>query len=324
MGAHTAAKLPFSVKKMRHQAPKVRKLHQRALINESLMKVLKLMNEKHIPSDNSAFLPKSRVNGSNEWTCGPQEDVKINTTDINNHSVSGDNEPGYAQAVKGASPSSVRGEKPQDRVSEIRIQEPQSKAGSWHTVSEAEKQQDDSNAISDTSFTPPKNLARCARYDDEGRRHMLPPPGFGDAAPKQQQQQSRFIQGDAKGRKHLMPPPGFHGALPKLIDETPVALKFERKRDFKKDFEKRQVTHSGISLAVMHKQSSRSEGKKKKCSFAVCSSVSKKAQGASLKKPVESPAADRLIGGWESAFLKGVFDAEEDLLYSSRWPASTF
>ncbi|KAI0550312.1 hypothetical protein F4679DRAFT_583562 [Xylaria curta] len=232
---------------------------------------------------------------SNKWTYGPQED-------------------------KGASPSSVRGENPQEQVSEIRIQEPQSEADSWHTVSEAEKQQDDSDAISDTSFTPPKHLARCARYDDEGRR--LPPPGLGDAAPKQQ---SRFVCGDEDGREHLMPPPGFHGALPKLIDEAPVALKFERKMDFKKDLEKRQ---GGASLVAMHKQSSRSEGKKKKkCSFEVStsfSSVSKEEQSASYKKLAESPTAGRLIEGWESAFLKGVFDAEEDLLYSSRWPASSF
>ncbi|TRX92309.1 hypothetical protein FHL15_006924 [Xylaria flabelliformis] len=326
MGAHAAAKLPFSAKKMRRQAPTAKMLRQQALVNEGgdtldFVKVLKLMNEKHIASDISAFLRKSRVDGSNKWTCGPQENVKLNIADIINHSVSGDNEPGS----KRASPSSVRGEEPQDQVSEIRISESQSVAGSWHTVTEAEKEQDDSDAISDTSFTPPKHLARYARYDDEGRRHMLPPPGFGDAAPKQQKQ-SRFVHGDAKGREHLMPPPGFRGAHPKLIDESPVALTFERK-DFKKESEKRQVTHSGISLAMTRKQSSRSEGKKNKRSLDVsagCSSVSKKEQSASLKKPTESPATDHLIGGWESALLKGVFDAEEDLLYGSRWPASTF
>ncbi|KAI0859871.1 hypothetical protein F4860DRAFT_525661 [Xylaria cubensis] len=327
MGAHAAAKLPFSAKKMRRQAPTAKMLRQQALVNEAedtldFVKVLKLMNEKHIASDISAFFQKSRVDGSNKWTCGPQENVKLNITDIINHPVSGDNELG--SALKRASSSSVRGEEPQGQVSEIRIPESQSTAGSWRTVTEAEKEQEDSDAISDTSFTPPKYLARCARYDDEGRR--LPPPRFGNAAPKQQKQ-SRFVHGDGKGRKHLMPPPGFHGALPRLIDESPVVLKFERKQDFKKEFEKRQVTHGGISLAVTRKQSSRSEGKKNKRSLDISagrSSVSKKEQSASLKKPAESPATNHLIGGWESALLKGVFDAEEDLLYGGRWPASTF
>ncbi|RYC54883.1 hypothetical protein CHU98_g11324 [Xylaria longipes] len=211
-----------------------------------------------------------------------------------------------------ASLSGFRGDKPKDQVSEIRAPEPQPTGVSWQT--------DESGAISDTSFTPPKNLAKCARFDDEGRRHILPPPGFGDAAPKQQ---SRFVHGDENGRKHLMPPPGFRGALPKLIDEPPVALKFERRKDFKNEFEKRQVTHGGISLAAMREQS-QPKGKKNKCSFAVRQSEPKKEQPPSPKKMAGSPPTDRLNGGWESAFVKGVFDAEEDLIYSGRWPASTF
>ncbi|KAI0451854.1 hypothetical protein F5B21DRAFT_527381 [Xylaria acuta] len=324
MGVHATAGIPFSAKKMRRQAPTVKKLRQQALANKSgnapdYTMLLKLMNEKHIPRDISAFLQQSQAEVLKNWVYGPWEDVESRMVDTIKHPVGGDDTP------KRASPSSFRGERPQDKVSGNRFIESRSEAGSWQTATEEAKQHDESGAISDTSFTPPTNLAKCVRFDNEGRRHMLPPPGLGNAAPKHP---SRFVCKGVNGQKHLMPPPGFRGALPKLIDEPcrkpPVALKFERKKDFKKEFEKRQVTHGGISLAVMREQPTRSKEEKNKCSFEVRQSVPEKEKPAVPKTRAGSSPTNRLIGGWESAFLKGIFDAEEDLLYSSRWPASTF
>ncbi|KAI8944452.1 hypothetical protein F4801DRAFT_585413 [Xylaria longipes] len=309
MGAQAIARLPFSAKKIR-RAPTVKKLHQQVLVNESgndvdFTKLLKLMNQKYIPSDIFTLLQQNRVQVSRDWACGPWEDVESKIVDIINHPMillpRTPHRKGLRQAVSEEIDHRIRCLKYELQT-----------GGSWQT--------DESGAISDTSFTPPKNLANCVRFDDEGRRHILPPPGFGDAAPKQQ---SRFVRGDENGQKHLMPPPGFRGALPKLIDEPPVALKFERRKDFKNEFEKRQVTHGGISLAAMREQS-QPKGKKNKCSFAVRQSEPKKEQPPSPKKMAGSPPTDRLSGGWESAFVKGVFDAEEDLIYSGRWPASTF
>ncbi|KAI1754874.1 hypothetical protein F4782DRAFT_552780 [Xylaria castorea] len=323
MGARTATGLPFSAKKMSRQAPTVRKICQQALVNETgdtldFMKALKLMNEKHMPNEIVAFVRQNRVEGWNERTYGPWEDVETNTVDIINHPFAGDSEPGSAQVDRSSTDDSAAALQPV--------------AGTWQTVAEETKQDDDSDddsdAISDTSFTPPKHLVKRVQYDNEGRRRVLPPTGCGNVAPKQKQ---RFVCDDGKGRKHLMPPPGFHGALPKLIvepyREPPITLTFERRKDFKKGFEKRQVTPGGISLRAMRKQSSQSEGNENKCSFEVPTShlsVPKKEQPASPEKPAESPLIDRLTEGWESAFLKGVFEVEEDLLYSGRWPVATF
>lgn len=73
-----------------------------------------------------------------------------------------------------------------------------------------------------------------------------------------------------------MPPPGFQGALPKALDEyrsPPAVLTFERKKNYRRDFEERQMRfQGGISLGVAREQSQRVNEKKKnkkKCTVEV-------------------------------------------------------
>ncbi|KAI0469238.1 hypothetical protein F4859DRAFT_523041 [Xylaria cf. heliscus] len=327
MVGHNTLAVPYGSKGMRRQAPTMKSLNRQVLFNKDgkvvdLKKLLLMMNEARISKDISTVLQWNRVEIPKDeaylW-----QDLRCKTDNIKRASSSG----------------SVR-EKPQGQAPEARISSLQPESSSEKTVVETATQDDESDAISDTSFTPPKQLQKRIRYDEHGHREVLPPPVFGHAVPKPQ---SRFIYGDRQGRKHLMPPPGFRGALPKLLSEIPsepkVKLTFERKKDFKKEFKARQGIQGGISLARMREQSSyaneknkKTENKtkkkekkmKKKCSFEVSQTIPQKEQPASPKQPEVPRPAGRLIGGWESAFLKGIFDAEEDLLYSSRWPASTF
>ncbi|KAI3332812.1 hypothetical protein F4824DRAFT_514155 [Ustulina deusta] len=195
---------------------------------------------------------------------------------------------------------------------------------------EEERHSDVSDAISDTSFTPPKKLGKFAQIDKNGRRHIVLPRALTNHAPKKQ----RFVKKDNKGRRHLLPPPGFHGKAPRPVQEPepePKKLTFERKRDFKKP----NVKCGGISLAVIHEKGSRAERAGKSRSAAKRPDIPNKPvpfnrEGVpkrhvpSDNQPTMSAARDGKTAHWESAFLKGVFEIEEDLLYSSRWPASTF
>ncbi|TGJ83231.1 hypothetical protein E0Z10_g5534 [Xylaria hypoxylon] len=119
------------------------------------------------------------------------------------------------------------------------------------------EQGDASDAISDTSFTPPKNFWKSARIDEDGRRHVILPPGIADRAPKQ-----RFIREDKNGQRKLLAPPGFHNLPHELISKPepePEKLSFERKQCF----EKTAVKYGGISLTMMREQPSRFEKMKK-------------------------------------------------------------
>ncbi|KAI1164793.1 hypothetical protein F5B18DRAFT_650447 [Nemania serpens] len=175
-------------------------------------------------------------------------------------------------------------------------------------------------AISDTSFTPPRQIeiSRFAHLDEEGRRHVLAPPGFRNVAP-------RYIYEDY---------------------EVPAELSFERRTDYKKS----DVQYGGISLAVM-KQKAAQLTKTRKVRFEVAPishDDTPKAQAAPIAfqpttlEPIglsptslsliyapsttSSPTSttDQPVAVWSSPFMKGVFEAENDLLYDSRWPASTF
>ncbi|KAF2963463.1 hypothetical protein GQX73_g10110 [Xylaria multiplex] len=178
-----------------------------------------------------------------------------------------------------------------------------------------------SDALSDTSFTPPKNIGKCVRFDEDGRRHVILPPGAVDRTPKQ-----RFVREDKNRQRKLLPPPGFDDLAPAHIIEVqqePEGLTFERKRVFKNP----AVKFGGISLAMMREQPQRFEKLRQmhseKRKDASKKHKSKKHQ-RSQSQPLISVTTDGKTTHWQSWFLKGVFDAEEDLLYNSRWPASSF
>ncbi|KAI0965391.1 hypothetical protein F4678DRAFT_485335 [Xylaria arbuscula] len=182
------------------------------------------------------------------------------------------------------------------------------------------KEDEDSDAISDTSFTPPKNLGRFAQLDKDGRRHVVLPTKVTNRAPKQQ----RRTQKPTQGRRQILPPPGFHSAAPnyaRRLALRPAKLTFERKLDF-------EVKCGGVSLIALEVEAMRaSRGdekntKKEKKSRPAANRHSDVQRVSSNKQP---RARDEDVSAhWESGFLKGVFEAENDLLYDSRWPASTF
>ncbi|KAI0440379.1 hypothetical protein F4803DRAFT_577643 [Xylaria telfairii] len=318
MVADGTAAFPHSVKEFQ-QAPTMKALNHQVLNNKGggyldFQNFLRAVYEAQSPEHISPLMQKDRLEAPEDLAYDLGQDWRCETNDSVEH-------------PKRASSSVIAGENPQDQAAQAQVPDPPSEANSWKTAIERLEADDESDAISDTSFTPPKKLQNLARYDEYGHRQVLPPPGYGNAA---HEQQSRFIRDDGQGRKHLMPPPGFQGALPKALDERPslpAVLTFERKKNYKRDFEQRQAKlQSGISLAVTREQSQRvnEKNKKKKGASEVHQAKPKKERRASSKKPARSPPTNRLIGGWESAFLKGVFDAEEDLLYGGRWPASTF
>ncbi|KAI0530238.1 hypothetical protein GGR58DRAFT_524874 [Xylaria digitata] len=110
-----------------------------------------------------------------------------------------------------------------------------------------------SDALSDTSFTPPKNIGKCVRYDEDGRRHVILPPGVLERAAKE-----RFVQEDKNRQRKLLPSPGPNNLAPEHILEAqqePERLTFERKRNFKKS----AVKYGGISLSMMREQPQRFE-----------------------------------------------------------------
>ncbi|KAI1421755.1 hypothetical protein F5Y12DRAFT_800690 [Xylaria sp. FL1777] len=183
---------------------------------------------------------------------------------------------------------------------------------------------DVSDAISDTSFTPPKNLGRFAQIGNDGRRHVVLPPQLTDRGAKQQ----RFLQQDNNGRQHLLPPPGFHDAAPKPVKDLepePSKLTFERKRDFKKPV----VACSELSLALKAERALRGDKTKEKKKKKKSRSAGKRPDipdkhVSSNCQPNTSATTDGKTPYWESMFLKGLFEREEELLYNGRWPVSTF
>ncbi|KAI0423850.1 hypothetical protein F5Y09DRAFT_354482 [Xylaria sp. FL1042] len=187
-----------------------------------------------------------------------------------------------------------------------------------------DEESDVSDAISDTSFTPPKDyLSRYARLDAEGRRHVVLPQGPAKRAPKQH----RFIQEDSAGRQHLLPPPGFHGAAAKCMDEfdeweTVTSLSFERKRNV----HEYTVPRGGVSLITVglepHK---RVWGETPKTCRALILPERYRTKVPRRSFPKKKPLARGTTAAfWESSLEKGIFDTENDLLHNSRWPVSTF
>ncbi|KAI0113590.1 hypothetical protein GGR51DRAFT_556739 [Nemania sp. FL0031] len=187
----------------------------------------------------------------------------------------------------------------------------------------------ESDAVSDTSFTPPKKLNKFVRIDDEGRRHVLAPSGFRDQAPFKHK--SRFIHIDLEGKRHLLPPPGFRGLFPMKIEEHPVVrctLSFKRRDDFKKA----ETQCGGISLAVLEEKNAPRAETKIRFNMEPMGpmptgyrpiSPSERAIPTSMPPPPPSPT-DRRVAGWSSQFAKNLFEAENELLYDGPWPISTF
>ncbi|KAI1110192.1 hypothetical protein F5Y14DRAFT_455303 [Nemania sp. NC0429] len=229
----------------------------------------------------------------------------------------------------------------------------------------------ESDAISDTSFTPPNRLqlAQLARIDKYGRQHMVAPMGFTDATDDQKYQ----IVYDNPHNPYY--------------PETPATPLFEKRRDFVKS----AVKQGGIALAVALRRLQRAtEAKstrrihfevsvppeKQHCTqpsqpratdntqetkstrhvrfevpappekqhrthssqrtrhvrFDVSVPPGKQHRTHSSQPPTpraadntpDSPVTDQQVAVWSSPFQKAVFEAENDLLYDSRWPASTF
>ncbi|KAI1357970.1 hypothetical protein F5Y08DRAFT_346196 [Xylaria arbuscula] len=227
---------------------------------------------------------------------------------------------------------------------------------------EDESDGDTSDAISDTSFTPPKNLGKYARVDNEGRRHVMLQP-----QPEPQKQQ-RFVQRDTNGRRQILPPPGFNDCAPREIESEPAQLTFERKRVLKKP----AVECGGISLAVKESRgetasraaTSKSTAvrkrifkagvgrrgislalKKSPSETSICAAAATRAEKTKKKKKSHSAAKYQFAdsrhhkshkkqessgkrpttpAGWGSGLLKRIFEQEEDLLFAGRWPVSTF
>ncbi|KAI1184918.1 hypothetical protein F5B17DRAFT_433061 [Nemania serpens] len=205
----------------------------------------------------------------------------------------------------------------------------------------------ESDAISDTSFTPPTlwQLTKLARLDGNGRRHVLAPTVF-RAEPVIDNTECQLAYDDS-------------------AEQCESCMKasetlFERRRDFKKA----GVERGGISLAVEREKSQRAQETKgnRRIRFEVqapplCSAIDsssglmvptdqKPSHHQDTRKervrneqvaptgqrevspppdqPEELPPTDRGAASWTCPLLKKVFETENDLLYDSRWPASTF
>ncbi|KAI0505328.1 hypothetical protein F5B22DRAFT_661639 [Xylaria bambusicola] len=192
-----------------------------------------------------------------------------------------------------------------------------------------------SDAISDTSFTPPKNLGKHVQFDKHGRRHIVLPPQPAARTPYVK----RVTQNAARGQQQLEP--------------KPAKLTFERKRDFHKP----SVEYSGISLAVKAARADKpkeTEKHKKKKSHSTGKQVQQKcllgllhqhsptdsrhhkssnhassgdqatAATGEAAQATQSSGDKKPVTLWYSRFMKALFEQEEDLLFSGRWPISTF
>ncbi|KAI0406346.1 hypothetical protein F4802DRAFT_596372 [Xylaria palmicola] len=240
-----------------------------------------------------------------------------------------------------------------DRAVPINIDDRQPSANAVQPATTECDEDADSDAVSDTSFTPPKNIKKQVRFDLHGHRHVLRPqellplpvdqpavdhPELNPPRPAEclTRTKGRYTLIDPKGYNYLMPPPGFHGILPRMIAEPPkpkLVLKFEKKQVPKA----LAVACGGISLAVMGDRLSPSS-KGKKIMFAGPVELREHRNMPSvvplttpLTTPPQSPVTPtimptegRAVEGWQSEFMKGVFEAEEDLVFNGRLPVSTF
>ncbi|KAI1292932.1 hypothetical protein F5Y03DRAFT_402747 [Xylaria venustula] len=207
------------------------------------------------------------------------------------------------------------------RVAENQSKKDITKKGTAANIAD-DKKDEDWDAISDSSFTPPKNLGRFAQLGKDGRRHVVLPTRVTNRAPKQQ----RCVRQANQGRRPPLPCPGEPALAPtnkKRPATRPAKLTFERKRNF-------EVECGGvslISLGVEAQRASRGDEKRKnngKENRSAANRHSDVQHESSKKKPKMPVVRDNQPAHWESGFLKGVFEAENDLLYDSPWPASTF
>ncbi|KAI1147771.1 hypothetical protein F4825DRAFT_455155 [Nemania diffusa] len=187
-----------------------------------------------------------------------------------------------------------------------------------------------SAAVSDTSFTPPKNLKNLknlVQLDQEGRRRILAPPGVrGDASPIKHK--NRFIFEDPEGKKHLIPPPGFRDLFPMKIEKTTYTaneptFSFQRKDNF----EKLEAKYGGISLALMaEKKLAVATPRKMRFSMDPTGyhAIPRSETERPTSLPPPPPTSNRPVAGWSSSFAKNIFDIENDILYNGRLPVSTF
>ncbi|KAI2623774.1 hypothetical protein GGS21DRAFT_547037 [Xylaria nigripes] len=143
-----------------------------------------------------------------------------------------------------------------------------------------------SDAVSDTSFTPPKHLGRFVRLDKDGRPHVLPPPGFKPFAPERVDERSG----------HKSAQLGFPEFKVK-----PVEPFFQRKYDYRKA----GVEKGGISLAREREW------------------WPHKVRRSVPDEPV-TPIKNCEPKDKEAAFWTRLFEIEEDYVYNGRWPTSTF
>ncbi|KAJ8106243.1 hypothetical protein ONZ43_g7129 [Nemania bipapillata] len=195
-----------------------------------------------------------------------------------------------------------------------------------------------SDAISDTSFTPPKSLGKCARIDEQGRRHVLAPPGCREASPPPKNTRFTFLDRQ-KGTKFLVAPPGYHHILPREIEEEPQkreTVSFERKENYGKS----EVTCGGIAQAVQESQQRPMTSRKIRFGVEPPKQASNGRQAVARRQnvhleltppssppsssPPPPPSIGRAVAGWTSEFHRKVFEAENDLVFDGRWPASTF
>ncbi|KAJ2990754.1 hypothetical protein NUW58_g2793 [Xylaria curta] len=296
---------------MRQQEPAAKKSRRRNFVDKSrsvfdFQKLLRVIDEKHIPKNISIFLQQNQVETPKYPAHRVQKDHERNTTGITERPTGELRQPEPTEAEESAELARVDIENQEASVKALDL--PPSKTASWQTATTNEYDGDESDAISDTSFTPPKQLGKFAVIGKDGRRRVLMP----------------GIRG----------PPGLVG---KARPEPKVELSFEKKPVLKKP----PVLHGGIALAVMRQEALRPSEKKKEVEKGKEKKEEKPPAEAPTRRrskkkgpkkqdvePTEQPASSstgsRRVGGWESAFLKGVFEIENDLLYDNRWPIATF
>ncbi|KAI1121334.1 hypothetical protein F5Y10DRAFT_272166 [Nemania abortiva] len=179
-----------------------------------------------------------------------------------------------------------------------------------------------SDAISDSSFTPSTKLnsCNCVQIDEGGRRYVPTPLQTRPTVPWRK---GRFVWVDLYGRKHLLPPPGFRDVFPQPLDERPLdppTVSFERKEVFKKP----EVEIGGISLAVMQAGLSPAQKARRTRPSVVRSHVKPETPGVPTNLPAAWPEGSRPVAGWSSPFQKSLYEIEDDLVGNGYWPVSTF
>ncbi|KAI3323882.1 hypothetical protein HD806DRAFT_544012 [Xylariaceae sp. AK1471] len=246
--------------------------HQHDAIEKTsgLVRFIEVLNDKLRPENIPAFRKPNQVTIPQAPASDRSQDVEVKA----------------ARDRRTSSGGSVS-ESAENDVLLVRVGDPHStESTSWETISSPT---DDavSEAVSSESISPPLN--RFIRIDENGRRHLLPPPGFGPA-PKAQ----------------------------------PEILPFPRKHDYKKP----DIKYGGIALAMARDkepETNTERGRARTCDlrshkFASCD----QALTQKTTENVNAPSSSAQRPAKQAQFWERMFEIEEDIVYNTRIPISTF